>query len=370
MASTGEKLLNPALDHQSTVHRHAIMLDGLAIATTTAFITLLPAVVPEPLGHWRYLLQHSYYLPIIYAGLRLGWPGGLAAALLGALCFATQIRVSDEYWEIPLFCAAGLFSGLLAERERRQKRACEETARCLSRIYMELQENVERMKRAERLFTLGQLSAGLAHEIRNPLSSIAGAAGILRRGQASPATTAECLEIIHKECQRLSRMLTSFLDFARPRSANFVSTSLGSVLDSVLGLAGHALEGSRITLRREGQSDLMIESDPEQLKQVLLNLVINAIQAMPDGGEVVLASRSLDGDVIVEVRDQGCGASKEEMEHLYDPFFTTKENGTGLGLPIAHQIVAHLGGILSARNNPDRGMTFSVALPLHHRTLP
>ncbi|MCL5742364.1 MAG: ATP-binding protein [Acidobacteria bacterium] len=370
MASTSEKPLNTAPDHRSTIPRYGTVLDGIVIAVGTALITLLLAVVPGPMGHWRYLLQHLYYVPPVYAGLRHGWPGGVAVAVLGAFCFATQVQAPDQYWEIPIFSVAGLFCGLAAERERKRKRASEETTRRLASINKELQENVEQMKRAERLYALGQLSAGLAHEIRNPLASIAGATGILRRGQASPAKMAECVEIIHKECQRLSRMLTSFLDFARPRSPNFVNTSLETVFDSVLGLAEHAVDGSRITFRREDPCDLTLESDPEQLKQVLLNLVINAIQAMPNGGEVVLASRTVDGDAIIEVRDQGCGVSEKEMEHLYDPFFTTKENGTGLGLPVAHQIVAHLGGILSARNNPDRGMTFTVALPLHHRMLP
>jgi two-component system sensor histidine kinase HydH len=370
MASTSEKLLNVPPVQQLKVPRRRAMLDWVVIAAATASVTLILAVLPERVGHWRYLTQHFYYLPIIYAGLRHGWPEGVAAALMVSLCFSTQIQSPDQYWELPVFCSAGLLSGLVAKRERKQKRSSEEAAQRLARVYAELQENVEQMKRAERLSALGQLSAGLAHEIRNPLASIAGATGILRRGHATPSKTAECLEIIHKECHRLSRMLTSFLDFARPRSPNFVDVSLEAVLDSVLELAEHAVQGARVTFRRESPSELTLQCDPEQLKQVLLNLVINAIQAMPDGGELVLAARSLDGNAIIEVHDQGCGVGEEEMAHLYDPFFTTKEYGTGLGLPVAHQIVAHLGGVLSARNNPDRGMTFTVALPLRHRALP
>lgn len=364
---------------RALLNRHAALKDAAIIVAATVSIAFLHAAVPESQTPWRYLLQHLFYLPIIYAGLRHGWPGGLGTALLAASCFLGYFetvlgRVPDyspaRYWEIPIFCSAGVLSGLLAERGRKQKRASEETAQRLSKVCEELQENFESMKRADRLYALGQLAAGLAHEIRNPLASIAGAAGILRRGQSSAEKTAECLEIIHKECQRLSRLLTSFLDFARPRSPNFLNISMDSVLDSVLGLAEHAVNGAAISLRRQNPAGLKFDCDPEQLKQVLLNLVINAIQAMPDGGEVVLAARAESGKAIIEVRDQGCGVGKEEMEHLYDPFFTTKENGTGLGLPVAHQIVAHLGGTLSARNNPDRGMTFSVELPLHQRTVP
>jgi two-component system sensor histidine kinase HydH len=272
------------------------------------------------------------------------------------------------YWEIPVFCLAGVLAGLLVERARRRRRATEEAIERLSRICDELSANFERVKRAERLSALGQLSAGLAHEIRNPLASISGAGGILRRGQASPEKTGECLEIIHKECQRLSRLLTSFLDFARPRSPNYAEIAVESVVDSVLALAAHAVDGAAVRFRKETPAGLTLESDPEQLKQVLLNLAINAIQAMPEGGEVVIASRAEGERAVLEVRDQGRGVRTEDMEHLYDPFFTTKEHGTGLGLAVAHQIVAHLGGTLSARNNPEGGMTFSVELPLHRRT--
>jgi signal transduction histidine kinase len=324
----------------TTSHREA--LKDAAVVVAAVSIAFLHAAIPEP------LLQHLLYLPIIYAGIRHGWPGGLGMALVAALC-DSPVR----YWEIATFCSAGNLAGLLAERKRKQKRISEETV-----------QRFERMKHAEGLYALGQLSAGLAHEIRNPLASIAGAVGILRRGHSSPEKAAECLEIIHKECQRLNRMLTSFLDYARPRSPNFLTISMDSVFDSVLGLAGHAVNGAAVSLRRQSDPGLMLDCDPEQLKQVLLNLVINAIQAMPDGGEVVMASRAEGGKAIIEVRDQGCGAGEEQMKHLYDPFFTTKENGTGLGLPVAHQIVAHLGGVLSARNNPDRGMTFTVELPL------
>jgi two-component system sensor histidine kinase HydH len=347
----------------------AAFADGIVVVAACGLIAVLDAALPESLEPWRYLVQHLFYLPIIFGGLRHGWVAGLGTALLAALCVLGwgPGRGPSRYWEVPVLCSAGILSGVLAERQRKQKLASEETARRLSKVYEELHENFERMKRGERLYALGQLAAGLAHEIRNPLASISGAVGIVRRGQSSPEKTAECLEIIHKECQRLSRLLTSFLDFARPRSPHFLSIGMDAVFDSVLGLAKHAVDGAAISLRKESLPGLTFDCDPEQLKQVLLNLVINAIQAMPNGGEVVIASRPEGEKVIIEVRDQGCGVSKEEMEHLYDPFFTTKENGTGLGLPVAHQIVEHLGGVLTARNNPGRGMTFCVELPLHQQ---
>lgn len=221
------------------------------------------------------------------------------------------------------------------------------------------------MKRVERLSAVGQLSAGLAHEIRNPLASIAGAVGIIERNSGSESKRSECLNIIKRETERLNRLLTSFLDFARPRPPQYQTISLPEALDSVVALATHAVNHKRIARRKEVPASLpALECDPEQLRQVLLNLLINAIQASPSGGDVVLTARHAGSRVLIQVKDGGSGIPPEIREKIFDPFFTTKESGTGLGLSVAHQIIEQHGGILTAEANPDKGMTFSVALPL------
>src|SRR5439155_19430721 len=169
---------------------------------------------------------------------------------------------------------------VLGERERMQRLELERTTARLAEVYRQLQDNFERMKRAERLFAVGQLSAGLAHEIRNPLASIAGAVGLLERNNASELERSECLEIIKKENQRLNRLLASFLDFARPRAPKYHTVDFSTVLDSVTDLATHAVGAKPIVIRKEAEVKLPpLECDPEQLKQVILNLLINAIQA-------------------------------------------------------------------------------------------
>jgi signal transduction histidine kinase len=225
------------------------------------------------------------------------------------------------------------------------------------------------MKRAERLFALGQLSAGLAHEIRNPLASIAGAAGILQRNLRLEQKDAECLAIIAKECQRLNSLLSQFLDFARPRAPRYQSTDVESLLDSVMALATHAIGTRPISLDKNVPPMTPVECDPELLKQVILNLVINAIHATPDGGKISLSGGTREGRVVIEVRDEGCGINAADRDRIFDPFFTTKEGGTGLGLSVAHQIVEQHGGILTAEANPAQGMTFSVSLPLRRERL-
>jgi len=198
-------------------------------------------------------------------------------------------------------------------------------------------------------------------------ASIAGAAGILQRSLHQEGKDAECVAIISKECQRLNGLLTQFLQFARPRTPKYQTIGFHVVIDSVMELAAHAVGNSSVELRQEISPDLaLVECDPEMLKQVLLNLIINAIQATTDGGKVLVSAGRCNDRLLIEVKDEGCGISGADRDRIFDPFFTTKENGTGLGLSVTHQIVEQHGGILTAEANPGRGMTFSVSLPLQH----
>jgi two-component system sensor histidine kinase HydH len=363
-----------ALQHPGDMPRHTA-IHVLAVIGMTLAISVLHYFTPDELVERHYLIQRLFYIPVVYAGLYFGWRGGLAAGLLAGLAYGQQIvsiwtvtaKISavNQYTEVVLFCIVGAVTGLLAVRERKQKKTLQETAAQLARAYGELQQNFEQMKRAERLYALGQLSAGLAHEIRNPLASIEGATSILIREPPSKERRIEFLEIIQKECRRLNRLLTNFINFARPPVPEYKRIVMGQLFDSVIALAEHTVRRNHTWLRKELADDLpAVECDPEQIKQVLLNLTINSIQAMPGGGEIVLGARQKDRNIVVYVRDQGSGICEADIERVFDPFFTTKESGTGLGLPVAHQIVSRQGGVLSATRNADKGMTFTVELPL------
>lgn len=349
-------------------------LRALGVIAVTIGISAVHSFTPDSMVQAHYLIQRLFYVPVVYAGLYFGWRGGLSAAVFAGLTYLPRILATwklhpsysvNQYAEVALFCVAGVVAGLLADRERKRKRTLQETAEQLSRVYGELQDNFERMKRAERLYALGQLSAGLAHEIRNPLASIEGAAAVLLRERPSEERRLEFLQIIQKECRRLNRLLTNFLHFAKPREPEFANIQVEQILDSVIALAEHAIRRNQIVFRKEVHDDLKeLECDSEQVTQILLNLTINAIQAMPSGGEIVLAARRQDGNAVIEVQDQGTGISQKDLEKIFDPFFTTKETGTGLGLPVAHQIAARQGGALTAARNRDKGMTFSLEIPL------
>jgi signal transduction histidine kinase len=339
-------------------------------------IAIAQHVTPVHQTHWHYVFPRLYYLPIVLAALSEGWRGGLLVALLSSVAFFQQFLLSEDlfteriinrYIELLSICSLAVLTGVYTDRERQRTREYQEVAQKLSGIYQTLQTNFEGMKRAERLSAIGHLSAGLAHEIRNPLASIAGAASILRRSTASQDDkVTRCINIIEGECKRLNGLLTDFLNFARPRSPHFQTVDLDVLFANVIELAEHALNRRRISFHREiGPEVKDIDCDPEQLRQVLLNLLINAIEASGEGATVRLLAAVEEERVVIRVVDEGSGVAPEDIDKLFDPFFTTKETGTGLGLPVAHQIVGHMGGNLSARRNEDRGMTFSVELPVN-----
>lgn len=346
----------------------------LIVAVSVAAVSLLHYHT-SPSHLWLHqLFQRGYYLPVLLAALWFGWRGGILTAILAGILYAPHIFLiwssypaysATQYIEIAMFFIVGGLTGLLADQEKRQRAKVEETARKLSEVYAQLQASFEQLRRADRLSALGELSAGLAHEVRNPLGSIEGAVQILRRTELPEVTRQEFARLAQEEVNRLKGLLSHFLEFARPQVPRRQLTDLAGLLESVRVLAAETAKMANASIRIEAVNSLpAFAIDPEQIKQVLLNLVINAIQAMPAGGEVVLRAGRQGGAVGIEVRDEGVGIDTEDVERIFDPFFTRREGGTGLGLSIAYRIVSQHGGHIEARRNPGKGMTFIVSLPV------
>jgi signal transduction histidine kinase len=344
---------------------------GIVVATALHYLTSPSLIL------WHQLFQRLYYLPIIYAAILFGWRGGLVASAVSAVCYIPHILMAwhhmpeyalNQYGEIIVFFLVGTVTGVLADQGRKQRKELELASAKLAKVNRELQDSFEQIKRADRLSAIGQLSASLAHEIRNPLASIDGAANLIESPQTPEEMRKGSLAIIHKEIQRLNRLLTSLLDFARPRKPEFQPIDPNRLIDAIINLAGHSAEQKGIALRKDvSASAPSIECDPEQMKQVILNLAINAIQAMTGPGEVLLAARALDSSVLISVSDQGPGVDEENLDKIFNPFFTTKEAGTGLGLSVVHQIVTQHGGVVNAERNPGGGMTFVLVIPQQQR---
>jgi signal transduction histidine kinase len=244
-------------------------------------------------------------------------------------------------------------------------------------------EALEKLRHTERLATLGQLSAGMAHELGTPLNVIAGRAKLITREGMAAEDITRSATIIHEQAQRMTGIMRQLLSFARRGEARKQRVDLNLVMRAVLPLLEPTLNKQQVELGvEETPSELLVCADSAQLQQVLLNLILNGIHAMPEGGKISLSSYPAsavsvpDGIenpdqswVCLQVSDQGSGIEPEVQKHMFDPFFTTKDvgEGTGLGLSIAYGIVQEHGGWIAVDSVPGKGSTFRVYLPVDCR---
>ncbi len=319
------------------------------------------------------LLQRAYYVPILLAALWYGWRGGLAAAAVAAVSYIPHIVMAwksqpeytaAQYVEIGMFFVIAALTGILADQERAQRYKAEATAQQLGEVYQQLQDSFEQLRRADRLTALGELAAGLAHEIRNPLGAIDGAVQILRREQLPVATRNEFGELASGEVERLKSLVNNVLEFGRPTPPRVIDTNPTVLIGSVMRLVGETAKMGGITVKVEaGAADVPIRVDVDQVKQVLLNLGLNGIQAMQAGGTLTYRASATSEFVEFEIIDEGKGIAEDDLERIFNPFYTTRAEGTGMGLSIAYRIVNQHNGHISVRKNKERGMTFVVRLP-------
>lgn len=224
-----------------------------------------------------------------------------------------------------------------------------------------------RMRQADRLATLGRMAANIAHEIRNPLASLTGAIEVL----ATPATTAEARDrlsqIVMRESERLNQIIKDFLEYARPAPLTLETVSVATTLEEVLVLFEQRARPGSLKIVREFSALLHWRVDPQQFKQVVWNLCLNAVEAMPDGGELRVGAAAASGQMLaVWVSDTGAGIAADDLPHVFEPFFSTKAEGTGLGLALVHRIVQEHGGEIDVRSTPGLGTTFTIMLPARH----
>ncbi|MGB9698659.1 MAG: ammonium transporter [Thermodesulfobacteriota bacterium] len=234
----------------------------------------------------------------------------------------------------------------------------------------ELQQTQEQLMRSEKLATLGQLSAGIAHEIRNPLTSIKILIHSLVDEEATPASREKDLAVIESEIERVNKIIRQFLDFARPRPPALRKIDLHKLLEETLHLITYELEAQEIILEKNFRDkNPYVAVDAEQMKQVFLNILLNAVQAMPQGGKLAVAtfrenSASGGEELVISFRDSGEGIPPEIKEKIFEPFFSTKEEGIGLGLPIVQRIIEEHKGKIKVESYPPKGTTFYIYLPI------
>jgi signal transduction histidine kinase len=241
----------------------------------------------------------------------------------------------------------------------------------IQRTTADLRKTEAQLIRSEKLAALGQLAAGIAHEIRNPLTSINILIHSLREkpsNEEQQEQHREDLRVIEEEIHRINEIVDQFLRFARPAPPLLKKADVLSLFEETLQLLKPQIEKNRIEVKKEFQSLPPTVLDREQMKQVILNLLLNALQAMPGGGRLGLAGQVLEDNrwIQLSIQDTGIGIPPDDMNRLFDPFFSTKEGGLGLGLSIAHRIIDQHRGKIQLESTPGQGTLLTLWLPISH----
>jgi signal transduction histidine kinase len=345
----------------------------------TAVVRLTQAGAPSQLA--------PLYILVIAVSALLLPPGGvlLVTALGDVLYFAVTIVGQDTTFDVPIMVQLGIFGavalgcGYIGSRLRQANAGREEMLAELAAFRLR-EADIERLHtRAERLEAVAEMSASLAHEIKNPLASIRSAAELLAKVPGADDDTRTLTKLVQRESDRLSRLLSEFLDFARTGVTSVRRLDVVDIARHASALvAAHPDKPEGVTIRELfPSSPLVVVGDDDLLHRAIFNLLLNAVQASPPGGEVRIeaaelsphqlpaqAEHYLRGGIMLQVSDQGTGIAESIKDKLFDPFVTTKTGGSGLGLSIVHRAVeAHHGFVLVDRAGPSGGTKFTVILP-------
>jgi signal transduction histidine kinase len=344
--------------------------------------TLLMMHTDDPAGGINSSYYLIYFLPVMTAALffegtgTLIWTAATSAAYCSLLIPALEryVLTPETAKELALrniffFLAAVLVNPFVSEN-RRQAQRYRRLAEELAETNRRLEQAQEEARRSERLAALGQLTAGLAHEIRNPLAVIKGSAETLtRRLQSSDPLTTEVAGYITSEVNRLNTVVTRFLNFARPLKLEKSLTLIPPLLDRAVKVAGERWPSAKVEVVRQYSEDLPeMTIDADLCEQAFVNLVLNAYEAMKDtGGRVTVSVAAANSEgrcgVEVDIEDTGPGVPPELREQIFNPFFTTKKEGIGLGLSLVSKIIDDHRGWIRISSEPGQGACFRVFLP-------
>jgi len=363
---------------------------GMWAISVRAFVFLWLPVVAVTIAHfgtpaeyeWLHdVFRRLYYIPIIVGAFLFGLRGGLLTSFVVTVLYlphafwlvgphahhhgmihADPTGTANKLLELLLYNVVALVTGLLVEREQRARRDVEQKM-------VEMQAMEQQLIRAGRLQSLGELTAGLAHEIKNPLASLKAASAIVADEIPETSPRRKMVVILDKEIDRMAALLERFLSFARPGHLTFADIRPGHAVEQAIALVKPQADVRRVVLQVEAPAAAsVIRGDPDKLTQILLNVLLNAVQFSPEGGRVDVRcqEQSLPHGrfVVVSITDQGRGIRPEDRERIFDPFFSTRENGTGLGLAIASRLMDEHQGYIEVANSPGQGTEFRLRFPL------
>lgn len=306
--------------------------------------------------HYHFAVRHAvyrmlFYLPLVLGSFWFGFKGAMGVSIAVILfyapfLFSTWQGISHDFEKLiegTLFVFIALVLGYLSEKERK-----EETARY----------------QAERLASIGRAVSEIAHDMKSPLMAIGGFTSQVSRKLSAKDPNRKKLDLVVNETSRLESMVKEMLDFSRPVQLQTRMENLNRLAEECVEISAPVAEDHGVKIKTEFDPELPSQSlDEYRIKQVIMNLITNAIQASPPGKTVWVRTRKGKHEAALDLSDSGCGIKEEDQEKIFEPFFSTKKEGTGLGLAIVKKIAEAHGGEISLYSNPEEGVTFSVRLP-------
>lgn len=362
MTSKKKKILTEKLLKTGIISAFVLIITVFHFSTDTRHIYL------------HQIYQRSYYIPIVLAGYWFEILGGFATAFaLTALYLVHILRdwshnpvySFQQYAEIAMYFVIAMLVGYLSKMQRKTRERLENAGSELRAAYQKLNETFDQLRHSDRLASLGRLSAGIAHEIRNPLGSIKGAVEILGQNLPKNDPKSDFAHIARQEVSRLEKLTSEILQYSKPAPPKRMPSNWQEIANAACRLCAEqaSSQGVEIESRIEEPEPLILV-DPEQIKQVLVNILINAIQAQSGGGRITIQGHVEEGKSIISIQDSGSGIEPEQLDSIFDPFFTTKHQGTGLGLSISYQLVKNNNGRIWATSEHGKGACFHISFPI------
>lgn len=353
------------------------------IAILILTITFFHYNTPTSIWQFHLIFMELYFIPILLAAFQFGILGGVGAALTVTAFYLPHVFLQWgglvetnllRFMQIILFNVIGYLTGLKAKGEKEKAEKYRQLAEQLEELnkqqkkQSELLLEMERKLRAtDRLAIIGEMTASLAHEVRNPLASIRGSIQILKEQAPEAIKNSEFFEILEQETQRINSVVENYLNFARKPTLSKSIINVSETLQLLIKMIESRARKQNVKIEQAiDQSLPFLESDPNLFKQVLMNLLLNALQAMPEGGLLKVDAKRKNSHLIISVIDQGKGIPEEYLDKIFQPFFTTREDGTGLGLSIVKRIVDENHWQISVKSKPGQGSTFELIIPVNN----
>ncbi|MFQ5627912.1 MAG: sensor histidine kinase [bacterium] len=360
--------------------------DAFAIGVAIAIISFLHYSTDIAFAYFHDIYKVLYYIPIILAAFRFGVKGGLMTAILISLVYTPHVTedwtehpdvMVNRFVEMIVFISVAFITGKLVEKEHKERDLHKKTAQELRVAYEKLQKHSEylaeveeQLRTAERLATLGELTACLAHEVRNPLAAIKGTTEILRDDYPQNGKNQEFFDLLTGDVERIEQVISNYLgQVVSPKKQHEQFETVRATEAVAHILLSKARKDEKALKTDLPMPPLFVKGDEIKFRQIILNFLLNALAATKAGDEILLemkakSTSAASPKLTICIKDTGCGIKKSELANIFKPFYTTREDGTGLGLPIAKRIAEEYGWNLSIKSIEGEGTTAKLTLPV------